>query len=382
MAHIFSCLFLILSSGIVFARLDTCKLVQTKVSLGEYVSNDSLFELLSDNASFFAQLSNDGAFRLWSLSSPDEPYYILMPPAESKFGQMRFSSNSRFVFVEAIANDIHQDSIISVINISTKEKVADINAPKNEWGSAIFDVSLDEKSLIYASSKDMTWIEIYDLELLRLKSFKKISDEPICAIAIHPSKESIAIKSKHGGRIDEIDINSGTLLKSFIAETDLSDKNISHLPSLLWNKDGSMLATYSTKANEAVVWDVEKNTVIYDFTWIDALVFAKNIYSATFFIGSIEGDINIISPDNMSVISSFDFTDLLSSISESKDQKFLVVGSSVGELTLYDSLSLNPLGYALNEQGGGIDQMAFKNERLFYTLSDEGGLSYWNIVEK
>ena len=76
MAYIFSCLFLIFSSSSVFARIDF-RLEETKITLRNFVAKDSWLDLLSDDASFFAQLSNDGVFRLWALSAPDEPYYLL-----------------------------------------------------------------------------------------------------------------------------------------------------------------------------------------------------------------------------------------------------------------------------------------------------------------
>ena len=73
----------------------------------------------------------------------------------------------RFAILEAVSDKSEQDNIISVINIPLRQKMADIKAPKSELGSAIFDISADQKYLIYAFTKDMTWIEIFDLECIK-----------------------------------------------------------------------------------------------------------------------------------------------------------------------------------------------------------------------
>ncbi len=376
---------LLLLASLCEARISS-QLKGTPITLGLYDPSQSKAAKLSPNGSLFGQIDKSGNVNIWLTKKPALPA-LSIKSDDSKgqyYSDVFFSEDNRYIIL---------DSKIANTSIATKGQLVVISADtfkKKRYNTNIWGGSYRSKFalsstgiLAYVPVSKTNQIKLVDLNS---KVEHQIFDNglcPIIALAFDESSAKIAIKDQCGKNIRIRDSKTGELLNQIELQLPMPDDGYSPQQSIFFWGENQMLAVNSDVYSMAYALDARTGAGQFPIVWFEPLAMFLNNYKNILAIADENFCLNIQKTNDPTLytIQPFGYDNFVLSGAFSPDDKILAVGSSNGQIAIYDS-KLNFLNSGSLLQALQIMQIAFINNNKFISLSEANTLELWELLDE
>lgn len=357
-------------------------LKSTPIALGYYDPTDSALARLSPDGSLFGQIDSLGNARIWALDNPSFPMLELFgdAPRGKIYININFSFDNKYIIFDGTTKNTGLATKGEIVVLSTDNFIQQKFSSYLYGGTSRSRFAFSHTgTLAYVPAENAHQINIIDL---RTKNSKTILDGfcPISAVAIDPTAQKIAIKDVCAQAIRIRDIKTGTLLKRLDLDAPMPDDPFSPDQSVFYWGQGSMLAVNSDANTNACALDAHTGKGQFPFMWFSPLAMFQSNDTNTLAIADITWSLNIqkINDPMLYIIQPFGFNNFVLSGAFSPDNKRFALGSSEGQVAVYDANLNYQCSGALSEDFQ-ILQIVFVNQERFISVSSDNNLTRWDI---